>query len=47
MTTQQQFYLLGLNTSTLVNTDTGRPGGSEKTLQSSHLPSPNHLLSNT
>jgi len=31
----------GLNTSALVNTDTVRPGGGEKTLRSSHLPPPN------
>jgi len=38
------FYL---NASTLVNTDTVRPGGGEKTLRSSHLPPPNHMLSKT
>jgi len=42
---QHQFYFFGLNTSTLVNTDTVRPGVGEKTLQSSRLPPPNHLLS--
>jgi len=33
--------------SKLLNTDTVRPGGDEKTIRSSHLPPPNRLLSNT
>jgi len=37
----------GLNASKLVNTDTVRPEGGEKTLQSSRLPPPNLMLSNT
>jgi len=37
----------GLNGSTLVKTETVRPGGGEKTLRSSRLPPPNHLLSKT
>ena len=40
-------FILGVNASTLVNTDTVRPGGGEKTLRPSRLPPPNHLLSNT
>jgi len=44
---QQQFYFFYLNASTLVNTDTVWPGGGEKTLRSSRLPPPNHMLSKT
>jgi len=44
---QQQFLFFFLNASTLVNRDTVRPGGGEKTLRSSRLPPTNHLLSNT
>jgi len=36
--------IFGLNASTLVNADTVRPVGGEKTLRSSRLPPPNHLL---
>jgi len=37
---QQQFYFFYVNASTLVNTDTVRSGGGEKTLRSSRLPPP-------
>jgi len=36
-----------LNANALVNADTVRPGGGEKTLRSSHLPPPNHVLPKT
>ena len=44
-TTTTTILFFGLNA--LVNTYTQWPGGGEKTLRSSHLPKPNHLLSNT
>jgi len=44
---QQQFYFFYLNASTLVNTDTVRLGGGEKTLRSSRLPPPKYMLSKT
>ena len=44
-TTTILFFVL--NASTLNNTDTVRPGGGKKTLWSSRLPPPNHLLSKT
>jgi len=37
---QQKFYFFYINASTIVNTDTVRPGGGEKTLRSSRLPPP-------
>jgi len=46
-TTTTTILFFGLNASTLVNTDTVRPGGGGKTLPPSRLPPPNHLLSNT
>jgi len=45
--TATTILFVGLNTSTLVNTDIARPGGDEKTLRSSRLPPPNLVLSNT
>jgi len=44
---QQQCYFFDLNASTLVNTDTVRPGGGKKTLRSSRLPPPKYMLSKT
>jgi len=46
-TTTTTILYFDLNASTLVDTDTVRPGGGEKTLRSSRLPAPNHLLWNT
>jgi len=44
---QRQFNFFYLNASTLVNTDTVRSAGGEKTLRSSRLPPPKYMLSKT
>jgi len=43
---KQQFYFFGPNASKLLNTVTVRPGGAEKTLRSSCLPSTQSLIKN-